>query len=265
MSMGYKLCIAALLASATFWIMQSNQNKMDASSPPQETLTIGTQSGYPPFEFMDSNGQIVGFDLDLAEQIAKRIGKKLVVKDMEFEGLLLSLKQRKIDLIMAGMDITPSREKEILMLPYHGEKTTALSLIFWETIPSGVNSLETFAKLPNAVLSFESGSTPELFMEKHPEIVTKSFQGTLGGLMDVKFGKSANLVEKSVAEYLQKKYSEIKILSIPLPPEDHLLGFGIGIKKDNQQLYEQVKNALDELKNSGELTQLENKWFKGHP
>ena len=99
---------------------------------------IGLQSGYPPFEFMDTTGKLVGFDVEMAEIIAKKLQKTLVIKDMEFEGVILSLKQGKIDLIMSGMNITPSRLKEISMVPYHGEDATSLSLIFWNEIPPGI-------------------------------------------------------------------------------------------------------------------------------
>lgn len=230
----------------------------------QETLIIGLQSGYPPFEFMDTTGKIVGFDVELAEIIAKKLQKSLVIKDMEFEGEILSLKQGKIDLIISGMNITPSRLKEILMVSYHGEQATSLSLIFWNEIPSGVNTIEDIALLPNPTLSVESGTIPEAYMHRYTNITAKSFQGALGPLMDVKYGKSvANLVEPDVAEYLKKQHAEIKILNVPLPKEETILGFGIGIKKENKELFEQIQTIIQGLKASGELKLLEDKWFKG--
>jgi arginine transport system substrate-binding protein len=183
---------------------------------------------------------------------------------MEFEGEILSLKQGKIDLIISGMNITPSRLKEILMIPYHGEAATSLSLIFWKEIPAGVHSIEDIAMLSNSTISVESGAIPEAFMKHYPSIHTKSFQGALGPLMDVKYGKSAaNLVEPDVAEYLKQQHPEIKILNVPLPKGEAILGFGIGVKKDNQKLFQQVQKIIQELKLSGELKQLEDKWFKG--
>ncbi len=229
----------------------------------QQTLVIGLQSGYPPFEFMDANGKIIGFDVELAEQIASKLGKTLVIKDMEFEGEILSLKQGKIDLIVSGMNITPSRLKEIAMIPYHGEAATSLSLVFWNEIPQGVHSIEDIAKLPNPSITVESGSLPEDYINHYKNIHAKSFQGSLAPLMDVKYGKSvANLVQTDVATYLQEKHPEIKILSIPLSKDDAILGFGIGVKKENQGLFQQVQHIIQELKASGELKQLENKWFK---
>lgn len=228
-----------------------------------DALTIGLQSGYPPFELMDAKGQIIGFDVDVAQAIANKLSKQLIIKDMEFEGVILSLKQGKIDLIMSGMNITPSRLKEISMVAYHGDTAKHLSLIFWGKVPEGIQKLEDIAKLPSGSVSVESGAIPESYMSHYPQIKVKSFQGALAPLMDVKYGKStANLVEPDVAEYLKGKHPEITIINVPLLPEEQILGFGIGIKKENQELYKQVTEVIEELKASGELKQLEEKWFK---
>lgn len=232
--------------------------------PSQETLMVGLQSGYPPFEFMDTSGKIVGFDVEIAEIIAEKLQKTLIIKDMEFEGEILSLKQGKIDLIISGMNITPSRLKEISMVPYHGEEATSLSLVFWNEIPPGVNTIEEIALLPNPTVSVESGAIPETYIKRYANINAKSFQGALGPLMDVKYGKSvANLVEPDVAEYLKKQHPQIKILSVPLPKEETIMGFGIGIKKENEELFQQIQSIIQGLKASGELKKLEDKWFKG--
>lgn len=257
----YFIAILAIAMALGFIVTRPSQS---TETPIHETLAIGLQSGYPPFEFMDTEGKIVGFDIDVANRIAEKLKKTLVIKDMEFEGEILSLKQGKIDLIMSGMNITPSRLKEISMIPYHGEAATSLSLIFWKEIPEGIHSIEDIAKLPNATISVESGAIPELYLSRYQNIHAKSFQGALGPLMDVKYGKSiANLVEPDVAEYLKHQHAEIKILSVPLSKEESILGFGIGIKKENQELFQQVQQIIQELKESGELKQLENKWFKG--
>ncbi len=230
----------------------------------QDVLVVGLQSGYPPFEYMDTQGKIVGFDVDVAGLIAEKLEKVLVIKDMDFEGEILSLKQGKIDLIVSGMNITPSRLKEILMVPYHGEAATSLTLMFWNDIPAGVHSLEDIAGLSNPTVSVESGAIPEAYMTRHKNIEAKSFQGALAPLMDVKYGKSiANLVEPDVAEYLKTQHSEIKLLSVPLPKDEAVLGFGIGVKKESQELFNQVQQVIHELRASGELKLLEDRWFKG--
>lgn len=255
----FKKIIISSLCIAIFALYFQNSEKTV-----ENALIVGLQSGYPPFEYMDAEGKIVGFDVDLAKLIAGALKKNLVIKDMDFEGEILSLKQGKIDLIMSGMNITPSRQKEIALVPYHGEAADSLSLIFWNTIPEGVQTIEDVAKLPEPVIAVESGTIPEMFMARFKNIQTKSLQSALAPLMDVKFGKSAaNLVEPDVAEYLQTQHPQIKIISVPLPEEEMILGFGIGIKKDNHELIQDVEKIIDGLKKSGELKKLENHWFKG--
>lgn len=264
MSVFFKKYFFAILAIAITLGFIVTKPFQITEKPNHGTLVIGLQSGYPPFEFMDTEGKIVGFDVDIAIRIAKKLNKTLVIKDMEFEGEILSLKQGKIDLIISGMNITPSRLKEISMIPYHGEAATSLSLIFWKEIPAAIHSIEDIAKLSNPTISVESGTIPELYLSRYKNIQAKSFQGALGPLMDVKYGKSlANLVEPDVAEYLKQQHAEIKILSVPLPKEESILGFGIGVKKENQELFQQLQKIIQELKESGELKQLEDKWFKG--
>lgn len=263
MSSFFKKYALAFLALALLGLIVL-KHAQTLEKPSHETLVIGLQSGYPPFEFMDNKGKLVGFDVDLAAEIAAKLNKELVIKDMEFEGEILSLKQGKIDLIISGMNITPSRLKEIAMVPYHGEAATALSLIFWEEIPPNIQSLADIALFPHLSVSVEAGSVPETFISKYPEIQTKAFQGALAPLIDVKYGKSvANLVEPDVATYLKKQHPEIQILHEPLLEEEAIQGFGIGIKKDNLELLQQIQQIIQELKASGKLKQLEDKWFKG--
>jgi arginine transport system substrate-binding protein len=253
-----KFLFFILAAAGVFGMYIHSQYQIKAKS--SDTITVGLQSGYPPFEFMDGSGKIVGFDLDIAALIAQKLSKSLVIKDMEFDGEILSLKQGKIDLIISGMNITPSRLKEISFVPYHGEAVTCLSLIFWKEIPPGLKSLEDLSKLGICV---ESGSIPEMYLN-HQGIYPKSFDGALAPLMDVKFGRSsALLVEPDVAEYLQIQHPEIKTVNVPLPKEETVLGFGIGINKKNKDLFQKVQEVIQELKASGELQSLEKKWFKG--
>lgn len=253
--------LAALLMIA---LVLSRCSQSD-SDQRMDTLVVGVQSGYPPFEFMDVKGQIIGFDIDMAQHLADAMGKKLVIKDMEFDGLILALKQGKIDLIMSGMNITPSRLKEIAVVPYHGEAATSMSLIFWNEIPEGISSLEDIARLPSPTVSVEAGAIAEEYLKKrYPTIQAKPFQGALAPLMDVKYGKSmANLVEPDVAEYLRRVHPQIKIVAIPLKDDDQILGFGIGIKKNNRKLFENVEKVIQAMKDSGEHKKLEDQWFRG--
>ncbi len=249
------LAIVALVGMG-IW---KQQQVVDEQTP--STLRVGLQSGYPPFEYINDRGDLVGFDIDLAQALARQMGKTVQFKDMEFEAEILSLKHQQIDMIISGMNITPSRLKEIDMIPYYGSEAREMSLVFWGVIPQGVSSLHDLA---GCRVSVESGSIPEMYLEQFPEVCTTSFQGSLAPLMDVKYGKSvANLVQVDVARYLAVRYPEVQVLQIPIEGDTPIGGFGIGIRKDAAELKADVQKALSELKESGLLAQLEQQWFHG--
>jgi arginine transport system substrate-binding protein len=261
MCMILKKIFVFTLVAMTLLILLAACNPAE-DKPIEGTLVVGVEGSYPPYEFMDVNGKLIGFDLDVAQRLAQALDKQLVVKTMEFEGLILSLKQGKIDLIISGMSITPSRLKEIEMVPYQGHETTAFSLIFWKTIPMGVNTLQDLANIQDVIVSVESGAIQEEYLKQIPNIQMKSLQGALQPLMDIKFGKStAYLADPDVAAYLQSRYPNIKTLIVPLSEDERPLGCGIGINKENVQLVSQVKKIVQNLKASGELKKLEQQWF----
>ena len=76
-------------------------------------LVVGTSADYPPYEFhatVDGNDKIVGFDMDIAQEVADDLGVKLEIKDMDFDGLLVALQANKVDMVFAGM--TPTEERK---------------------------------------------------------------------------------------------------------------------------------------------------------
>lgn len=253
------LCLSTILFVAIVVVACKGPSERTSTN----TLVVGLQSGYPPFDFRDKEGNIVGFDIDVAHLLGKKLGKEVVLKDMEFDALILALKQGKIDLIISGMNITPPRRKEIFMVPYHGATMTSLSLVFWKQIPPGVHSLEDLIKLPNATISVELATVSEQFLGKFKDLQIRAFGDSLAPLMDVKYGKSmANLVESDVANFLQKWHAEVNILPVPLTEEEQVHGFGIGINKQNEPLYQQISQAIEELRASGELAATETVWFQ---
>ena len=102
-----KVLIAAILAS------------MSLSATAAQTIRFATEASYPPFESIDANNKIVGFDVDLANALCKEIDATCTFTNQAFDSLIPSLKFRRIDAVMAGMDITPEREKQVLFsTPY---------------------------------------------------------------------------------------------------------------------------------------------------
>jgi ABC-type amino acid transport substrate-binding protein len=84
---------------------------------PQPRPFVSPPKRYPPFESIDANNKIVGFDVDLANALCKEIDATCTFTNQAFDSLIPSLKFRRFDAVMAGMDITPEREKQVLFPP----------------------------------------------------------------------------------------------------------------------------------------------------
>ncbi|MQJ26584.1 transporter substrate-binding domain-containing protein, partial [Escherichia coli] len=102
-----KVLIAALIAGFSL------------SATAAQTIRFATEASYPPFESMDANNKIVGFDVDLANALCKEIDASCTFTNQAFDSLIPSLTFRPFAAVMAGMDITPEREKQVLFTtPY---------------------------------------------------------------------------------------------------------------------------------------------------
>jgi len=222
----------------------------------EDTLIVGLQPGYPPYESIDAQGNVIGFDVDVAHAIAKRLHKKLVIREMGFDALILALKMHKIDLIMSGMSITPSRLQEIDMISYHGQAVSYLQLAFWNHDPI------PFEQLKGKKIAVQTGTFQEQVLRCRGGVQVQSFEGTQELVLNIKYHKSdAALVEPSIGHELKYKYPEISLIEVPLNPDEQVMGNGIGIAKDRPELIDGVKKVIQEMNDSGELKALDEKWF----
>ncbi len=244
------LSLACFIASAAFFFGCQSKEK-NASQ-----LVVGTNPTYFPFEFKNEKGELDGFDIDLAKALGKQLGKKVVFQELDFDGLILGLKQGKINLILSGMSMTPSREQEIAMVPYQNEPITELYLSFWERIPQGIRSLKDI----KGCVAVQVGTFQADYLTEEQNVCPKLLESNTDLLIDIKYGKStAALFEPYVARALKLKFPQLRLLPTPLPKEHWAQGYAVGIKKENQELYSQVSSGLKRI----DLKPLETQWFGG--
>jgi arginine transport system substrate-binding protein len=230
------------------------------------TLLVGLNSGYPPYEVLNQKGELEGFDVDIAHAIGKKLEKKVIIKDMTFDVLIMELSQGKLDLIISGMSITQQRLEKLHMVHYQGKELTHLSLIFWKQIPDGITNLDDLKKYPEAVMCVQAGTIQEEVAKQYPTIKLK-YLDVPEMPMDLMYGKSLTaLLENPVADGIKVKQPDIQIVRVQLPPQKHFLGNGIAIDKKQSALAAQVEEIVAEFKKDGTIASLEKKWFKeaGH-
>lgn len=231
-----------------------------AFTPPakqEKVLIVGTSSGFPPFEYVDPNThKVVGFDIDLITIIAHKIGyDKVEIKDMEFDSLIPALQAGTIDVAIAGMTITPAREKVVdFSKPYwHADQ----AVVVRKDSNLVVNSPEDLHGLKIGV---QTGTTGESYVtekvgkdnatiKSYPSYV-EAVQALVNGQIDV------IVVDTPVAQNFVHKY-DVKIIHTFETGET----YGIAVKKGNTKLLNEINSALDEIMNSSEWNQLVNKYF----
>lgn len=150
-----------------------------------------------------------------------KLNKKLVVKDMSFDALVMSLDQEKFDIIMGAMSITPAREKEIAIVLYQGEIMKSYMLVFWGPVPVQIKSINDVKNYKNKTITTLAATIMEEYLRKFLEVTTKSLEVISEVIMDIQHQKSvAALLEPNITQDIMLKYAEIHKLEIPLPPAD---------------------------------------------
>ncbi len=232
------------------------------SSAIAKDLVIGTTSGYAPYVSINTKGEYEGFDIDIAQALADKLGRKLAIKDFgSMPSLLLAIKQNKADILIWSISITQERQKQMAMIYYQGEKTTSLPLLFWEEIPDNIKNLEDMANNPKTVVSVEAGSFQENILLSVPGLNLKQVDKVSDAILELKYGKSqATLIDNSLKSIYMEKFPKLKSLTINLPESKQSLGNGICLNSNNKDLIAAVQKAVNELFSDGTIANLEKKW-----
>jgi ABC-type amino acid transport substrate-binding protein len=249
----YSACIVALIVAYYAFL------KKEINTTQTDTIIVGTAGGYAPFVSLNNNGNYEGFDIDIAQSLASTLGKKLIIKDLGAMGpLFLALEQGSIDCIIWGLSVTQSRLEKVAMVPYQGDKTTAYSLLFWETFPS----ITSLANMGYKTICVEPGSSQEAVINKYPTIIKQTVPAIASdGVLQIQYGKAdALFVEPAIAKKISAKLSQIRSVEIPLDPEDYVLGIGIAIKKENTDLIQKLTQAVEQIQQAGLISDYEKKW-----
>ena len=226
-----------------------NNNNALAKIKEKGELIMATSPDYPPYEFKimeDGKEKVVGFDISIAEEIAKDMGVNLRVLELDFNGLLVSLNANKADIVMAGM--TPDEERikavDFSEIYYLAEQGIMVS-------NDNKDSLNTLESLAGKKIGVQKGSVQEkIAMEHLPDAKIISLVKLPNIILELKAGNiDAAIVELPVAEGYVKQYPDLAISDAKVLDETG--GSAIAIKKGNQDIVEQVNSTIKRLQDEG--------------
>src|SRR5579875_723130 len=251
------LLAVAMMSVGMLAACSSSENTSKAAD--KKVLVMATSADYPPFEYVDTNqgGKIVGFDIDLANAIATILGYKLKVKDMDFSGLIESLKSGQADLVLAGMTPTPKRKQNV---DFSDIYYTAKYMIVSKK-GSGINTVQD---LKGKTVGVQLGSIQETKAKDLNKTIPMKIEdrNRIPDLIEeLKAGRfDAAIIEDSVAKGFLEKNKQLTGFTISDKADE--AGSAIAFPK-NSSLTAKFNDELKKMKEDGELQKLIVKWFGG--
>lgn len=218
-----------------------------------EVLKIGTNPNFPPFEFIDSQNKITGFDIDLIDAISKKVGFEYEILTIGFDGLIPALKAGKIDMIVSGMSATEARKK---VVDFTDSYYTTENLFIKRVNDNSVNSL---ADLQGKKIGVQLGTVQELAARAMKGIKTVSNQEIFSAIISLKEAKvDAVLVDSSIGYGYIKKNPDLVAF---FKEKDGSDGFSMAFDKNKHtKLIAKINSAIDELKKDGTYDRLLDKY-----
>jgi His/Glu/Gln/Arg/opine family amino acid ABC transporter permease subunit len=220
-------------------------------------LVMITSPDYPPYEFYDTQGgdrKITGFDIDIANTLAKELGFKLTIQESDFNGLIPALQAGRADFVMAGMTPTPERKQNLdFSIIYYEAKDTIVA-------PKGSN-LTKPEDLKGKTVGVQLGAIQEQnakkISEKHP-MQLKQLNKVPDIIQEIKAKRiDAAIVEDTVAQGFIQSNPELEFHAIPSEEQS---GSAIAFPKGSK-LITPFNRVLTKMKDSGELAALAKQWF----
>ena len=220
------------------------------------TLIVGFDQEFPPMGFMAEDGSYTGFDLDLAQEAAKRLGLEYKAQPIAWDSKDMELESGNIDCIWNGFTIT-GRENDYEWTEAYMDNAQ----VFVVYADSGI---ETLADLAGKVVECQADSSALAALNEDQEL-TATFAQLLttadynSALMDLEQGAvDAVAMDVVVASYqIQQRDADFVILDETLPSEAYAVGF----KKGSTELRDAVQGALEEMAADGTMKEISEKWF----
>lgn len=214
----------------------------------KKVYVVGTNAEYPPFEYVE-NGEIAGFDAEIIKEAAKRMGIEYKWLNTNFDGLIPALQTKKVDIVIAGMSVTPEREKAVnFSIPY---LTSNVAIV-----TNSKNPIKDMNDLSGKSYGVELGTTKEASARKIDGAEVVPFSSTTGALVALKSGKIDGMVlDESVSSKYIEKNPELVLVGV-MEGEPKAAAFN----KDDKELMENFSKVLEEMITDGTVAELREKY-----
>lgn len=239
---------------------KETSNVNQPASVENQTLIMGLDDTFAPMGFRNEKGEIVGFDIDLAKEVGKRLNMDIQFQPIDWSMKETELNAGNIDLIWNGYTITKERKEKVnFSEPYLANAQIIITL--------ADSTIETIADLSGKVVatqaessSLDAARAQEGFIDSLKDGSLIEYATFTEVFNDLESGRSdAIIADEVLARYHMKNKGgeKYKVLVENLGPEE----FGIGMRKDDTELLKNINNTLNEMRNDGTYDEIYAKWF----
>jgi polar amino acid transport system substrate-binding protein len=234
----------------------SQSTASGSSSANQQVLKVGVDDTYPPMEFKDEKNTTVGFDIDVATEVAKRLGMKAEFVSNDWAGIFLALESNKFDVIVSSVSRNEERMKKYAMTtPYVANAQVIV-------VPADNTTIVKPEDLKGKNVGVQLNTTADESCAEYLKTTKfnlKQYDQVIQPFSDMKAGRiDAIVVDEVVARYYVKKDPKsYKVSSARLTNEP----IGICFSKNNTELRDKAQKALDEMFADGTMKKLSEQWF----
>ncbi|EOU2462586.1 arginine ABC transporter substrate-binding protein [Vibrio navarrensis] len=222
----------------------------------QQEIKFAMEATYAPFEYMDENNQIQGFDVDLANALCKQMQAKCSFHNQAFDSLIPALKFKRYDAAISAMDITEARLEQVSFTDAYYDNSAAFVSIAGKVADQGA--------LKGKRVGVQNGSTHQSYLlEQMAGVTAVPYASYQDAFIDMKNGRIDSVFGDTavVAEWFKKENNLAYVGEYVTNAQYFGNGFGIAVNKDNQKLVTDLNAALKAVKANGEYQTIFNQYF----
>jgi len=219
----------------------------------KEQLIMGTNAAFPPYEFVDENNNVVGIDAEIAAAVAEKLGMELVIKDMAFESLITAVSSGSVDVVLAGMTVTPEREEAV---NFSDSYATGIQVV----IVKNDSPIASIDDLEGKKIGVQTGTTGDIYCSDDygEEAVARYDNGALAVAALLNGQVDCVVIDNEPAKAFVAANEGLKILDTEYITENYAAAFA----KENTELRDKFNKALAELKAEGKIDEIISKYIK---
>ena len=218
-----------------------------------QELTFAMEPSYPPFETTNEKGEIIGFDVDVANAICKEIQATCKFKGEAFDALIPNLKAKRFDASISAIDITDARAKQVLFSDaYYDSTASYVTLKGKATLESAKN------------VGVQNGTTFQQYtVAETKQYTTKAYASLQSAILDLKSGRIDMIFgDTAVLADMISKEPEMQFVGEKVANKKYFgNGLGIAMHKSNKDLAAQLNKGLAAIKANGEYQKIYDKWM----